>query len=120
MFFGYNPSRSASPRSNLFDYSPSRSASLRSNLFSRPESGTRASIQPIGNPVPVYDQITQATIDRDTNTNNANVEQQNKVAEFQALLNENNINPEAFANARKRSQANRMRQAYSSFLRGLG
>lgn len=97
MFFGYNPSRSASPRNNLFDYNPSRSTGKKSKFFSRPESGTRASIQPIGNPVTVVNP-----------------------AAFQTLLNENNINPEVFANARKRSQASKMRQAYSSFLSGLG
>ena len=37
----------------LFGYNPSRKTGRKSRMFSRPEPGTQASIQPIGNPVPV-------------------------------------------------------------------
>jgi len=67
-------------------------------MFSRPEPG-RAYIQPIGNPVPVPESA---------------------ISTFQTLLNNNNINPDVFSNARKQSKANKMRQAYSSFLSKLG
>jgi|TARA_S200002703_G_scaffold124716_1_gene110875 hypothetical protein len=72
-------------------------------MFSRPEPGTRASIQPIGNPVPVPESA---------------------ISTFQTLLNNNANAREQFkdnvANASKQFQANKMRQAYSSFLSGLG
>lgn len=94
----------------LFGYNPSRKTGRRSRMFSRPEPGTQASIQPIGNPVPVNDpkEIERARLKTD-----------GEIARFQALLNANNINPEAFAGFRKQSQANKMRKAYSSFLSGL-
>lgn len=112
MFFGYNPSRSARPKSGM---------------SSRPESDTRAFIQPIGNPVPVNDpkEIERANIDyvnalADARVNQERLKRDGKISRFQALLNKNNINPEVFDNVRKRSQANKMRQAYSSFLSRLG
>jgi len=83
----------------FFGYNPSRKTGWRSRMFSRPEPGTQASIQPIGNPVPVPESA---------------------ISTFQTLLNNNNINPDVFAKARKQSQANKMRQAYSSFLSKLG
>jgi hypothetical protein len=89
MFFGYNPSRKTGWGSRR-----------RSRMFSRPKSGTRASIQPIGNPVPASE---------------------SEISTFQTLLNKNNnINPDVFADAGKQSKANKMRQAYSSFLSKFG
>lgn len=113
----------------FFGYNPSRSTGRRSRMFSRPEPGTQASIQPIGNPVPVNDpkEIERARIERlvklSEAENRGNLERlkaDGEAAKFQALLNANNINPEVFDKSRKQSQANKMRQAYSSFLSGLG
>ena len=123
----------------FFGYNPSRETGRRSGMFSGQEPGTRASIQPIGNPVNeerlkrnmeiaqsnTEKAIESARIDYLTELAKARNNQEllkrdGETARFQALLNDNNINPEAFANARKQSQANKMRQAYSSFLSGLG
>ena len=124
----------------LFGYNPSRKTGRKSRMFSRPEPGTQASIQPIGNPVPVNDSNLinarrdfekQAELERirfltELDTARANdrakresIKKDGEITRFQALLNDNNINPEAFAGFRKQSQANKMRKAYSSFLSGL-
>ena len=103
----------------FFGYNPSPVTGRRSRMFSRPEPGTRASIQPIGNPVPVNDPTERALKEIEDRGNQERLKKDGKIARFQALLNANNINPEAFAGFRKQSQANKMRKAYSSFLSGL-